>query len=512
MKCSKCNNELNGSLVCKVCGQFNLLEFTDEKGKNNLVNKVETNNDEYPIVEESISKENEDLEEIEDNKEEYSTVEESISKENKDLEETIDNKEEYSIVEDNISKENNDLENITDNKESIENNVQNEIKPLPSEPKKSSENKKSTFLKSSHFLKNRYNEIRHNDEKLHKVTVILLILSIVFISFITIYTEFFSPKVVYKKSVKEVIDLVNNNLLENYNTISGNIDGDIVITEAGKTNTNFTFGLGYGIDYKQKIASFDVLSNYNNKLVDGNYYLANGNLYRHLSNVDINYSYQQIDEFERLFNNDTDSIIRLNNSISRAFKKSIKNKFISKETTSLTINNKKINKKALVLKDKRFIIKFLTNLKKDDDFVNNYSKINNIETNLLIKNLEDEINNIKSSNEEEYFIFDIYLQNMFNEVIGFKLGYKNSVIEIIKLENNKYNFSYKNALTSYNGDFKYKKENNYFSLSSNINEKNKEIKFNIKIKTLKNKVIPAKAITIDNNVDIINNLKSDFTN
>ena len=499
MKCSKCNNELNGLLVCKVCGQFNLLEFTDEKGKNNLVNKVETNNDEYPIVEESISKENEDLEEIEDNKDEYSTAEENISKENNDLEETIDNKEEYSIVEDNISKENNDLENIEDHKESIENNVQNEIKPLPSEPKKSSENKKSTFLKSSHFLKNRYNEIRHNDEKLHKVTVTILILSIVFISFITIYTEFFSPKVVYKKSVKEVIDLVNNNLLENYNTISGNIDGDIVITEAGKTNTNFTFGLGYGIDYKQKIASFDVLSNYNNKLVDGNYYLANGNLYRHLSNVDINYSYQQIDEFERLFNNDTDIIIRLNNSISSAFKKSIKNKFISKETTSLTINNKKINKKTLVLKDKRFIIKFLTNLKKDDDFVNNYSKINNIETNLLIKNLEDEINNIKSSNEEEYFIFDIYLQNMFNEVIGFKLGYKN-------------NFSYKNALTSYNGDFKYKKENNYFSLSSNINEKNKEIKFNIKIKTLKNKVIPAKAITIDNNVDIINNLKSDFTN
>lgn len=498
MKCSKCSHNIDDkSLICPVCGNYNFFEFNSEK--KSLNNKSTDKKVIEPVLEEKIT------EKVFKN---YTPAE--LMQEIKELmEKTLDKTAELNTSSNLESSEetpekplNEEKDNSSVNLEEPIDEINQSIDNITVKPEINSNNE----LKGTGFFENYLDEKidkKRNDnlEKKsyfsYKILMTILFITIIVIGIITIYISYMSPKAIYKKVQNQLYSFVATNFNQNISTMSGNLNGYFIISNNMKNNPiNWQFDTEYGIDYQKRTANITFKTNQNYKeLSNVNYYLKDGYSYINVGDKFNQYVSQPYENFNRTISL-KDDIATINEAIDIAFKRSIKNKYITESKSTIKEEyQEETNIDVLILNYNDFIEEFLLELKKNQDFINTYSKLKNVGPNEIENLIQAEINRNRN------ITFKLYTKGLLKKVIGLKISFKdknNYSLEIIKKSDERYVFTYKSSSLKQplNGEIILNKMSEWLDLKLEANDqKNIEVLANISLKNTYNEVVKQTNIT-----------------
>lgn len=530
MRCSKCFHDLDGkSLVCPVCGNYNLFEFNSDTQVDSTDNEVKE-----PLLVEKPIENLEDpkdytpselMEEIRDLMDKtitepktpptpteqvpLSTISDNVDatepfEENKDLDKTIiehpEPKETTKIISPSIQKAEG-TEPIEEINQSIEDIM---VKPEEYVTDLDNNELKDTGFFKNYLIQKKNQQFKNNDSFKREnyfsyrwlMTVLFLI--IIVIGFAAIYLSYMSPKAVYKKTQKQLYNFVANNFNQDISTVSGNLNGYLIISNNIKSAPiNWQFDTKYGIDYQTRTANITLKTNQDYKeLTNINYYLEDGYSYINIGDKFNQYVTEPYENFEQTISLKND-IATINEAVNKAFRKSIKNKYISESKSTIEEEyQEQTSINVLTLNYNDFMDDFLTNLQKNQDFINTYSRLKNIGP--------DEAENIIQAeiNRNRKITFELYTKGLLNEVVGLKISVKNEnnyILEVIKRNDQRYVFTYKDSdlKQPLTGEIILNKMREWFDIKLEASDqKNIELLANINFRNTYNK--PIKRTNIDN--------------
>ena len=214
-----------------------------------------------------------------------------------------------------------------------------------------------------------------------------------------------------------------------------------------KYKTNDLIDITYSLDTDNKIAYFKL-----DKVLDKTI------------KMDIN---TEEDE-EETYNFDTDVYKNLYKSFMKNLKTSLENADYERKITTV---NKNIVFKDTIIIDEKFEKEFLTKLLHDDDFIENYAKLDGSTT----EEASDEINKEIANLKEEKSTIAVYRAIIKNEILKIEVLDEEDSITITK-EDDKYNYEIiTKEKDKYKGYIKVNKDKNETSLTFNLEATKEEI-------------------------------------
>ena len=242
-----------------------------------------------------------------------------------------------------------------------------------------------------------------------------------------------------------------------------------------------------GVDVNNKLALMELDSNFNDKeLISANMYLQDAKAYIYLEELFDKYISADVEDYEEIFNvtDANEDLKEIINDVTKAFKKSLKNEYFTKEKEN------GFTKNTLVLDHKNtseIVINVLELLKKNEKFISSITEIANIERQDVLDGIEEALDQLKSITEykdDNIIKISIYTKGLFGTLSKFSIDSEELSIYVNK--DSKYDYSYK--IVQYNeellsGKVYYNNTNKKNTLNFTIDLDGIILKFNLNYNT-----------------------------
>ncbi len=270
------------------------------------------------------------------------------------------------------------------------------------------------------------------------------------------------------------------------------------------------------IDFKNKLISGNIMLDYENKnAVNVDIYGKENKIYLYYHNLFDKYLFAD-EDISFLFQESDIDYDNLSDSLNKAFKSALKDKYLSskKETISVNGKSKKVNSNILTMNENdalTFINDYKKSLANDDKFIELISKLTKTDSSEIKSGLKASIDNLESdSSSSTKFIFTIYTSGLKNNFEGLKLevndGDQSGVLTIIQDSKNNYKVSLQIGLVSYSFNIKISQNKNIYTIS--YNDGSNKIELNIGYKETYNAKINVPDIS--NSININNLTEADY--
>lgn len=301
-----------------------------------------------------------------------------------------------------------------------------------------------------------------------------------------------------------VIDSPKNIFLTGLNKVSNNIELDDTTYE--KTNIDFSLDLNlitnkkdyieltniinemsitgnFGIDFTKKEETINIKALYEEKDLFGvTGYITKDTMYMKLDNIfdkvlKDELTEEDIKDLNETFNNyeeEDKSTKIVIESLIEHFTKTLKEANYTKEYVEL---DDTYVKKITLLIDKEFIKNFCNKLLNDQEFIENYSKLEGITESELKEKINIEINNL----ENETCEISLYLSIFENEFIKLELIFNEERITITK-ENKELAYKYyESSIIKYQGYVSIEKNDNNYQISFSLEDIEEEMTIEVNL-------------------------------
>ena len=314
------------------------------------------------------------------------------------------------------------------------------------------------------------------------LVVILLIIGTVASYFLTP-----KPKKVFTTAIESIYSLSKENN-KNAETLGGTFTLSTDLHSDQKEQekileilNNLNIKIDYKLDTNAKKMQMVLNSHYKDKeLLDASMNIENDKAYVFLKDIYSKYLLvpsEGIEEIFKTFENTKDYEVALKH-LKNAFEKALKDKYFSKENTTISLNGKnvKVVKNNLVLDEKNLkeIAKVLGEELDNNEFVESCSRITKTTEEEIRKRLKELKDNIDI---EETLTVSIYTKGMQNKFAGISFQDDNDTISIFKNTETNYSYEIKANRQNYKGDMEIK-----------VNNKDKSIKLSFDIEGIKGSV------------------------
>lgn len=319
-----------------------------------------------------------------------------------------------------------------------------------------------------------FSEIKNKNFPTWILFIILFILIIGGIGYY--YFVIDSPKNIF-------LTIINNNLLENtsnktnHKTVNYQLDFNTNIKTTKKEYLGTIDILkeialsatgGVDLNTKENVSKLNTFYK-GEKLIDIDLYSKENTIYFKLPDL-----YNKVIKVNNNESINTDNEIteedykKLINSLKEELTTILKNATYKKEYTNLNDN---LVKKVSLLIDKTLTEKLYNNLMDNKDFIESYSKIQDISTEDTIKEIKDEIDDL----DNETNIISLYLSIFDNKFIMFETITEENRLVISK-EDNKYEYKiYEDSIIFCQGYLELNKVNNSYEISFALDDIEEEI-------------------------------------
>lgn len=326
-----------------------------------------------------------------------------------------------------------------------------------------------------------------------KVTIFAILLSIVSIGLLVFgFSLVSSDKVVLLQSISNLYGRVEDSFENNSELL------DKIATSKNigiRSNIGFNYdssSVGLSLNYlenkdsKKSKLDLDVTMN-NEKLIGGDVALADNNVYFSVDDITPNYYYtafEYMSFISGLESNDYDKIL---DTLKESVTDNISDDNLKKEKVTISYNgkDKKVNKITYEITNKALknvVTSFVDSLKKDKKLLENIASYLDMETDEIIKSLDNFLEEIKVEEEKVLCNYVVYYYG-FNKIIGYELVEleSNAVLEykvqdkesiilsqedvqilVLNIQNNKKDYTFDGFITSEESEVKF-----YGSLSGN---------------------------------------------
>lgn len=284
------------------------------------------------------------------------------------------------------------------------------------------------------------------------VITLFVLLVVVGIALAVILPKY-SPKNVFKTTINEAYKTSSKELKNDFDTMYFTFSLTPEVKGSGSTLledmiSNFSIKLQGGIDYKNKIFSYNLVTNYKDKefinadfQYDKEFYLMLNKLYNKPIKA------EESDFTDAFTKADVESLKTVIEEYSKAYDESLKDEYFESDKQTITVGDKKVKSRVSILnlnkKNAKEMDKYAQNrLLKNDKFLNAYAKLTSVSKEEVIKSLEEE------SNYEDFTNTKIKLYTgMWNkDLIKIQFVYDDMVVELEKNDenNNAWKISFKN--------------------------------------------------------------------
>lgn len=287
--------------------------------------------------------------------------------------------------------------------------------------------------------------------------IIIIVLLVGIIGFIFYISR--SPKVLFNSFINKAYKELNNNIVNDINSISGTISLQPNISTKDETNeifeilNNVYINAEYEIDYEKKEALVKLDTQYEKEdLLDLDVYFEDEKGYVLIKDVYDKYLSTDVDGFDDMFEKVefTDDHRIVIEEAKKSITKSLKSEYFEKETTEIKVGGETISvaKNSLVIDRetaKQLEIDVLTYLKDNDKFVSSLSNVEKESENYIIDSIDDRLKELedKDISGDDEIIISIYTKGLMNEIVKLEveMDVEESEISLSLTEESKNNYS-----------------------------------------------------------------------
>lgn len=299
-------------------------------------------------------------------------------------------------------------------------------------------------------------ETKKTNLKSKKINIGILIIILVVIagSIGVIFYKVLNNKNNFRLLIDDVFDYLEANITSNDHLngeVSFKINGTGSSTEVFQLLNKADFSISYDIDYGNKLANYNIKSNYDNdNLFDINFYISNNDFYFYLNNLYDKYiKYDNIDDVEKIFQNiKKDDYKILISSIRNSLNKALKEEYFT--TSKDVLEGRKVVKTTLELTKENcqeIERNFIELLSKDEDFVNSYASLSGKDIQEIRNSLNEAYDNIDSKIYEDVRVI-LYTNRM--QFVGLEVMKGEEELTIFSEGKDSYRYNY-NFEYSYSG-------------------------------------------------------------
>lgn len=326
-----------------------------------------------------------------------------------------------------------------------------------------------------------------------KVTIFAILLSIISIGLLVFgFSLVSSDKVVLLQSISNLYGKLEDSFENNSELL------DKIATSKNigiRSTMNYSYdgsSAGLSLNYlenkdsKKSKLDLDVTIN-NEKLIGGDVALSDDNVYFSVDDITPNYYYTAFEYMSFISGLKSDDYDKILDILKESITDNVSDDNIKKEKVTISYNekDKKVNKITYEITNeslKNAITNFVNSLKKDKTLVENIASYLNMETDEVIKSLDDFLDEIVVEEEKVLYNYIVYYYG-FNKIVGYELveletnttleyniqdkesiilSQENVQILVLNIQNNKQKYVFDGFITSEENEVKF-----YGSLSGN---------------------------------------------
>ncbi len=377
------------------------------------------------------------------------------------------------------------------------------------------------------------NELEQIGREIPKKKKGILIVSILFVVFVLLGTVLYpivvtKPKKVFTTAIDKVTSLAKQTTKEDLQLYGGSFSFQMDLTSNDKNAqkvldilNQIQLGFTYKVDYEQEKMVIDLYTDYKKKdLLDLSIYFHNNDAYIFLQELYDKYIQVEAEGLEELFSSQDkmEEYQIVLEQVKNAFHKSLKDKYFTKEKTTLTIGNKdtKVTKNIFHLTEENLeeiVLAFSEELD-NETFLTNYASLSGKSEDEIRDTLEN-LKNEPISLEEELEII-LYTEGIKNDFVGIEFSDVSDTFTLLKESATNYSYKIKADRTSIMGTITLEKKDNDIKVVLTIS--NEELSGNISFSFTneeditiedidRNKVVAANAISVEDQEKILNALQ-----
>ncbi len=324
-----------------------------------------------------------------------------------------------------------------------------------------------------------------NAKKINKKGLIIGGIVVVLLLLIGVLTYFLmptKPKKIFTTAIEKVYDTAKeNSQVDDLLTGKFTLSTDLHSNKAEEEKVldilnNLKISMDYGMDAKSKKMHIALDSDYKEKeLLNASIDVLNNQAYVFLQDIYSKNLIVPIDGIDEMFNTlenvkEYEVILK---HMKNALEKSFKEEYFSKESTTITIEDKKVkvtdNKLTLNEKNVKEIANVLSDELNNEEFIESFAKIANV-TKEEVKDMLADLKNEEVDLEDGTLYVSIYTKGLQNTFVG--ITFKDESDEISIYKNSKTNYSYEIKIDNKNykgeAEVKTEKKDIYMKVSFDI--------------------------------------------